>query len=70
MLVLNKLLQRTGIPTDIRFCQIRYTQSEEISTLLNKKTSVENLVKKHFNIPIRKANSINEAVIRVKVLEH
>lgn len=70
MLILNKSLQKTGTSAYIRFCQVRYAQSGAISELLKKKVSIEDLVKDYFNVLIKMAKSINEAVIRVEALEH
>lgn len=68
MLVLNKSLQKTGIPAYIRFPRLGYALSGAIPALLTEKSSAKDLVREHSNVLIRAAKSI-ESVIGVEVLE-
>lgn len=69
ILVLNKLLQKVGIPAYIRFCRVKYSQSRLISTLLINKFNIEKLIIKHSNALIRAAKSVDKGVIGVEALE-
>ncbi len=69
MLALNKLLQKAGIPAYTRFSKIKYLQSWAISTLLTKKSNVEQLISNHSNILIRAAQAVDGEVTGVEILE-
>ena len=69
MLVLNKSLQRAGVPAYTRFNKVGYSQSEAILGLLIKKLKTEDLIRDHFNALIRAAKSVDEGVIGIKTLE-
>ena len=67
--VLNKLLQRAGIPTYTRFSKVRYLQSRAILVLFTKKSNTKNLIKDYSKALIRAAKSVHESVIKVEVLK-
>ena len=69
MLVLNESLQKTGVPSYIRFIRVGYSQSGAISGLLTERSNAEDLIKQHSNTLIRAAKLVDEGVIGVEALE-
>ena len=69
MLVLNKSLQKTGVPAYLQFCRVGYAQSGAISALLTEKSSAEELIREHSNILIRAAKSVDKGVIGFEALD-
>lgn len=70
MLALNEALQKVGEPASIRVSRIGYSQSGAILTLLTEKADARELLKKHKNILIRAAKTVDVAVIGAEALEH
>lgn len=60
MLVLNKFLQKTGVPLYIRLIWVNYFQLGAISGLLTAKSNAKNQIKHHSNILIQVAKSVNK----------
>ena len=58
MLVLNKALQKTGMPTYIWFSRVDYLQSGAISMLLKEKSSADQLVYNHLNMVADRQKSL------------
>lgn len=69
VLILNKSLQKAGIPAYARFSRVGYSQSGAIFALLTEKLDAENLVRDHSNMLIRIAKSVDKNVIGIKALE-
>ena len=69
MLALNETLQKAGVESNVRFCQVRYAPCGSISALLTEKADAAMLLPEQSNLLIRAAKTIDDAVVGVEVLE-
>lgn len=70
MLALSKALQKGGGRIKIRFYSVRYTPSRSISALFTEQVDANMLLSQQSNLLIQAAKSVDQAVIRVKILKH
>lgn len=69
MLALNEALQKAGIESKVWFSRVRYAPSGSISALLTEKADAAMLLPQQSNLSIRAIKAVDDAVVRVEVLE-
>lgn len=69
MLALNEVLQKAGVESKVRFCQVQYMPSGSILALLTEKADATMLLPQQLNLLIRAAKAIDDAVVGAEILE-